>query len=92
MLNKCGAEKKFFIVELCDDILVDTVVLASFEFSHPFFVISRCLSDQYSIKRNGWTDLSAFEEWNSRQAGLLDRELTRMGEIFEGGAFDPVRE
>jgi len=31
LLNKCGAEQKFFIMELCDDILVDIVVLANFE-------------------------------------------------------------
>ncbi|KAK9670802.1 hypothetical protein K7432_017440, partial [Basidiobolus ranarum] len=31
MLNKCEAEK-YFVVEFCDDILVDTVALANYEF------------------------------------------------------------
>ncbi|PKX96844.1 Sad1/UNC domain protein [Aspergillus novofumigatus IBT 16806] len=32
MLNECRAKNKFLILELCDDILVDTVVLANYEF------------------------------------------------------------
>ncbi|PUU80178.1 hypothetical protein B9Z19DRAFT_1100390 [Tuber borchii] len=59
LLNKCGAEKKFFIMELCDDILVDTVVLVNFGLK----IFDR---DRYPIKRNGWKDVSTFEARNSR--------------------------
>ena len=78
MLNKCGAEKKFFIVELCDDILVDTVVLANFEFfSSMFRSFKVFVSDRYPIKQNGWKDLGTFEARNSRQvqAFLIENPL-----------------
>ena len=68
MLNKCGAEK-FFIVELCDERPVDTAVPAGFEFfSSMFHSIKMFVRDRYPIKRNGWKDLSTFEERNSQQA------------------------
>jgi len=66
MLNKCGAEK-FFIVELCDDIPIDTAILAGFEFFLSMFhSIKMFVRDRYPIKQNGWKDLSTFEEENSR--------------------------
>jgi len=69
LLNKCGAEKKFFIMELCDDILVDTVVLANFKFFSPMFRSLKIFDrDRYPIKRNGWKDVSTFEARNSRPA------------------------
>ena len=37
MLNTCSAGNKFFIVELCNDILIDTVVLANYEFFSSIF-------------------------------------------------------
>ncbi|CUS10931.1 unnamed protein product [Tuber aestivum] len=78
MLDKCGAEKRFFIVELCDDILVDTVVLANFEFfSSMFRSFKVFVSDRYPIKQNGWKDLGTFEARNSRQvqAFLIENPL-----------------
>jgi len=78
MLNKCGAEKKFFIVELCDDIIVDTIVLANFEFfSSMFRSFKVFVSDRYPIKQNGWKDLGTFEARNSRQvqAFLIENPL-----------------
>ena len=68
LLNKCGAEKKFFIMELCDDILVDSVILANFEFFSSMFRSLKAFDgDGIPIKRNGWKDVSAFEARNSRQ-------------------------
>ncbi|KAJ1889358.1 hypothetical protein LPJ66_008073, partial [Kickxella alabastrina] len=32
MLNECSAQNKFVIVELCDDILIDTLVMGNYEF------------------------------------------------------------
>lgn len=78
MLNECGAEKKFLIVELCDDILVDTVVLANFEFfSSMFRSFQVSVSDRYPVKQNGWKNLGTFEARNSRevQAFLIENPL-----------------
>ena len=62
LLNKCGAEKQFFIMELCDDILIDTIVLANFEFFSSMFHSLKIFDrDRYPIKRSGWKDVSAFE-------------------------------
>jgi hypothetical protein len=78
MLNKCGAKEKFFIVELCDDILVDTVVLANFEFfSSVFKEIRVSVSDRYPVKANGWKELGTFVAKNTRdvQAFLVENPL-----------------
>lgn len=48
MLNKCDAPNKFVIIELCQDILVDTVVIGSFEFfSSMFKDIRISVSDRF---------------------------------------------
>ena len=75
MLNECSAKNKFFIVELCDDILVDTVVLANFEFfSSIFRTFTVSVSDRYPVKLDKWRDLGTFEARNSReiQAFLIE--------------------
>ncbi|KAI1777669.1 hypothetical protein F4818DRAFT_321160 [Hypoxylon cercidicola] len=67
MLLECAMENKFFVVELSDDILVDTVVLANFEFFssmiHHFRV---SVSDRYPVKLEKWKVLGTFEARNSR--------------------------
>ncbi|KAF3903398.1 hypothetical protein ABW21_db0201990 [Orbilia brochopaga] len=78
MLNKCGAKNKFLIVELCDDILVDTVVLANYEFFSSMFRTFRVsVSDRYPVKSAGWKDLGVFEARNTReiQAFLIETPL-----------------
>ncbi|KAL8794858.1 MAG: hypothetical protein Q9195_002570 [Heterodermia aff. obscurata] len=75
MLNECSAKNKFFIVELCDDILIDTVVLANFEFFSSIFRTFRVsVSDKYPVKVEKWRDLGTFEARNSRdvQAFLIE--------------------
>ena len=68
MLNTCSANNKFFIVELCDPILVDTVVLANYEFFSSIFQHFRVsVSDRYPVKIDKWRDLGTFEGRNSRQ-------------------------
>ena len=48
MLNTCSASNKFLIVELCNDILIDTVVLANYEFFSSIFRHFRVsVSDRY---------------------------------------------
>jgi hypothetical protein len=67
MLLECSARQKFVIVELSDDILIDTVVLANFEFFSSMirhFRIS--VSDRYPVKTDRWRELGTFEARNSR--------------------------
>lgn len=67
MLNECSAENKFLIVELCDDILVDTIVLANYEFFSSMFRHFRVsVSDRYPAKMEKWRTLGTFEARNSR--------------------------
>ncbi|KAK8199508.1 UNC-like C-terminal-domain-containing protein, partial [Phyllosticta capitalensis] len=78
MLNECAADNKFVIVELCDDILVDTVVLANFEFFSSMFRTFRVsVSDRYPVKLDRWKELGVFEARNSRdiQAFLVENPL-----------------
>ncbi|RKP09946.1 UNC-like C-terminal-domain-containing protein [Thamnocephalis sphaerospora] len=54
MLNRCMAEK-FVVVELCDDILVDTVMLANHEFFSSMFKDFRIsVSDRYVPKEHAF--------------------------------------
>ncbi|KAK5741146.1 hypothetical protein LTR17_004086 [Elasticomyces elasticus] len=68
MLNKCAASNKFFIVELCNDIHIDTIVLANYEFFSSIFRHFRVsVSDRYPIKADKWKDLGTFEARNTRE-------------------------
>ncbi|KAI9818495.1 MAG: hypothetical protein M1827_000554 [Pycnora praestabilis] len=78
MLNECSALNKFIIIELCDDILVDTVVLANYEFFSSMFRTFRVsVSDRYPVKLDRWRELGVFEARNSRevQAFLIENSL-----------------
>lgn len=75
MLNKCSADNKFFIVELCNDIQIDTVVLANYEFfSSGFRHFRLSVSDRYPVKMEKWKNLGTFEARNTReiQAFLIE--------------------
>ncbi|KAF1985990.1 hypothetical protein K402DRAFT_394241 [Aulographum hederae CBS 113979] len=78
MLNECGAANKFVIIELCNDILVDTVVLANFEFFSSMTRTFRVsVSDRYPVKLDRWKELGIFEARNTRdiQAFLVPNPL-----------------
>ena len=78
MLNECSAENKFIILELCDDIAIDTVVLANFEFfSSTFRTFRVSVSDRYPVKLDKWKVLGEYEARNSReiQAFLVENPL-----------------
>lgn len=78
MLNSCSASNKFIIVELCDDILIDTIVLANYEFFSSIFRTFRVsVSDRYPVKSDRWKELGTFEARNSRsvQAFLVEHSL-----------------
>ena len=68
MLNECSARDKHFVVELCDDILIDTIVLANFEFFSSIFRTFRVsVSDRYPVKTEKWRELDTFEARNTRE-------------------------
>ncbi|KAL7918506.1 UNC-like C-terminal domain-containing protein [Trichoderma austrokoningii] len=75
MLLECAAQNKYVIVELSDDILIDTIVIANFEFFSSMvrhFRVS--VSDRYPVKMDKWRTLGIFEAANSRdiQAFLVE--------------------
>ncbi|KAF7588194.1 hypothetical protein BBP40_006013 [Aspergillus hancockii] len=68
MLNECRAKNKFLILELCDDILVDTVVLANYEFFSSIFHTFRVsVADRYPAKPDQWRELGVYEARNTRE-------------------------
>jgi hypothetical protein len=78
MLNECSSNNKFLIIELCDDILVDTIVLANYEFfSSMFRTVRVSVSDRYPVKTDKWKELGTFEARNTRdvQAFLVENPL-----------------
>lgn len=78
MLNECSAENKFLILELCNDIQIDTIVLANFEFfSSTFRNFRVSVSDRYPVKVDKWKILGTFEARNSReiQAFLVENPI-----------------
>ncbi|KAK4064291.1 uncharacterized protein Triagg1_9087 [Trichoderma aggressivum f. europaeum] len=67
MLLECAAQNKYVIVELSDDILIDTIVIANFEFFSSMvrhFRVS--VSDRYPVKMEKWREIGIFEAANSR--------------------------
>lgn len=78
MLNECSSNNKFLVVELCEEILIDTVVVANFEFfSSTFRTFRVSVSDRYPVKADRWKELGTFEARNSRdiQAFLVENPL-----------------
>ena len=78
MLNVCSADNKFLILELCNDISIDTIVLANFEFFSSIFRTFRVsVSDKYPVKTDKWITLGTFEARNSReiQAFLIENPM-----------------
>ncbi|KAI9595312.1 UNC-like C-terminal-domain-containing protein [Syncephalis fuscata] len=67
MLNRCSASK-FVVIELCDEILVDTVMLANHEFFSSMFKDFRIsVTDQYIRSGNtNWRTLGHYQARNAR--------------------------
>lgn len=75
MLLECATPNKYVIIELTDDIWVDTIVLANFEFFSSMIRHFRVsVSDRYPVKLDKWRELGTFEARNSRdiQAFLVE--------------------
>lgn len=70
MLSPCptpDSEQQFVIVELCDEIIVDTVVLANFEFFSRMFKRFRIrVSKSLNSGEGDWVDVGTFRARNIR--------------------------
>ncbi|KAG5438462.1 hypothetical protein PCK2_000942 [Pneumocystis canis] len=72
MLNKCSASHKFVIVELCNDILIDTIVLGNLEFFSSTFKDFRVsVSDRYSTEGSRWKELGIFTAMNIKDIQIF---------------------
>ncbi|KAG9308814.1 UNC-like C-terminal-domain-containing protein [Chiua virens] len=67
MLSPCSADSQFVVVELCDDIRIDTVQLANFEFfSGVFKDLSVSVAKTYTGTDEGWTPAGTYRAKNVR--------------------------
>ncbi|KAJ6512773.1 UNC-like C-terminal-domain-containing protein [Mycena sanguinolenta] len=67
MLSPCRDEQQFIVVELCEDIRIDTVQLANFEFfSGVFKDFTVSVSKTYTTDPEGWTFASTHTAKNIR--------------------------
>ncbi|ORX71673.1 hypothetical protein BCR32DRAFT_211221, partial [Anaeromyces robustus] len=67
MINECSAKNKFVIIELCNDILIDAVVIGNFElFSSTIKLFKISLANKFNYHNNEWTTLAYFQADNSR--------------------------
>ncbi|GAA5916704.1 hypothetical protein JCM8208_000755 [Rhodotorula glutinis] len=67
MLTPCAATPKFVDVELCDEVQIDALVLANFEFfSSTFKHFKASCSVDYPGKPDDWHDLGTFRARNVR--------------------------
>lgn len=67
MLTPCEAKEKFVVIELCEEIDVDSIVLANWEFFSSMFKVFRVLgSANYPGSEGDWTTLGLFRAGNVR--------------------------
>lgn len=67
MLSPCAEEKQFVVVELCDDIMIDTVQLANYEFfSGVFKDFSVSVAKTPPTGDEGWTHAGTYRARNVR--------------------------
>ena len=67
MLSPCSEKNQYVIVELCEDIRIDTVQLANYEFfSGVFKDFSVSVSKTYTMKPEEWTPAGTFRARNVR--------------------------
>ncbi|ORX57117.1 hypothetical protein BCR36DRAFT_319166 [Piromyces finnis] len=65
--NICQAKEKFVIIELCEDILIDRIILGNFEyFSSMYKDVKVSISSRYPPKDGHWKLLAFLRATNSR--------------------------
>lgn len=73
MLNKCSTKEKFFVVELCEEILVDTFILGNYEFFSSTFKDFLVSVNRYPPRDDGWSILGQFQARNTRDAQVSSK-------------------
>ncbi|KAG0340356.1 hypothetical protein BG004_006462 [Podila humilis] len=71
MLNKCSTKEKFFVVELCEEILVDSFTLGNYEFFSSTFKDFVVSVNRYPPRDDGWSVLGHFQARNTRDAQVF---------------------
>lgn len=67
MLSPCSASEKYVIIELCDEIQIDTIVLANLEFFSSMFKLFRVKAGTaYPESTGTWSELGTFRASNVR--------------------------
>ena len=67
MLSPCGEKTQYVVVELCDDIRIDTVQLANYEFfSGVFKDFTVSVAKTYTAEDDGWTVAGTYRAKNLR--------------------------
>ena len=67
MLSPCSSDPNFIVVELCDDIRIDTVQLANFEFFSGVFREFRVsVAQTYTTDGKGWVEAGTYRAKNIR--------------------------
>jgi Sad1 / UNC-like C-terminal len=67
MLSPCSANPNFVVVELCDDIRIDTVQLSNFEFfSGVFRDFKVSVAQTYATDGKGWVEAGTYRAKNIR--------------------------
>lgn len=70
LLNQCSVENKFVVIELCQDILVDSIVIGNFEFFSSMYKDIRILvSDRFPSQN--WKVLGDFQAENIRDVQVF---------------------
>jgi hypothetical protein len=66
MLTPCATKDKFMIIELCDDIRIDTVQLANFEFFSTVFRSIKISVAHTMSDTDHWVEMGTYEAKNVR--------------------------
>lgn len=67
MLSPCAGDRQYVVVELCEDIRIDTVQLANFEFFSGVFKDFRVsVAKTYTMDAEGWTVAGSYRAKNVR--------------------------
>lgn len=72
LLNPCSVPNKFFVIELCEDILVESIVMANFEFfSSTFKSVRFSVAERFPVPKSGWKVLGEFDAENIRNTQVF---------------------
>lgn len=73
LLNQCNSKENYIIIELCEDILIDSIVLGNYEFFSSIFKdINFYVSDRYP--QSNWQLIGDFQGKNERNIQLFKVE------------------